>query len=193
MAAVVELPKEVLDFFLLRYVLTQNISSAMRATYAEFDSEEKGEGLPVGLTRQKFYNYVRSTSGKEGMAEVQVRLQDEVKKRPLAQDFGRIEVLCQTLGRLLMEFERKEITIRERVQLAGEIRQFVNSLRAETEPFDFEAIRDFIYEHIRRVIERYGQHVQTWDAISGVHAHNAFNLNFEQLMELTRLASESCS
>lgn len=54
---------------------------------------------------------------------------------------------------------------------------------------DFEAIRDFIYEHIRRVIERYGQHVQTWDAISGVHAHNAFNLNFEQLMELTRLAS----
>ena len=54
---------------------------------------------------------------------------------------------------------------------------------------DFEAIRDFIYEHIRRVVERYGEQVQAWDAISGVHAHNAFNFNFEQLMELTRLAS----
>ena len=54
---------------------------------------------------------------------------------------------------------------------------------------DFEAIRDFIYEHIRRVVERFGEHVQAWDVISGVHAHNTFNMNFEQLIELTRLSS----
>ena len=54
---------------------------------------------------------------------------------------------------------------------------------------DFEAVRDFIYEHIRRVIERYGKQVQAWDVVSGIHAHNAFNLNFEQLMELTRFSS----
>ncbi|HEY3245044.1 MAG TPA: endo-1,4-beta-xylanase, partial [Phycisphaerae bacterium] len=48
---------------------------------------------------------------------------------------------------------------------------------------DFETVRDLLYEHIRRVINRYGQHVKVWDIISGVHAGMAFSFNFEQLME----------
>ena len=54
---------------------------------------------------------------------------------------------------------------------------------------DFETVRDLVYEHVRRVVERYGTYVVAWDVISGIHADNTFNFSFEQLMELTRLAS----
>ncbi|HNQ23925.1 MAG TPA: endo-1,4-beta-xylanase [Phycisphaerae bacterium] len=54
---------------------------------------------------------------------------------------------------------------------------------------DFDTIRDLAFEHARRVLARYGQHVQMWDVISGIHADNCFTFNFEQLMELTRMAA----
>ena len=54
---------------------------------------------------------------------------------------------------------------------------------------DFEAIRDFVANHIRRVIGRYGHCIQVWDVISGIHADNCFSFNFEQLMELTRMST----
>ncbi len=53
----------------------------------------------------------------------------------------------------------------------------------------FDTIRDLAFEHIRRVLNRYGGHIQTWDVISGIHADNCFTFNFEQLMELTRMAA----
>ncbi|MHC5111230.1 MAG: endo-1,4-beta-xylanase [Planctomycetota bacterium] len=54
---------------------------------------------------------------------------------------------------------------------------------------DFDAIRDLAFEHIRRVINRYGQYIQVWDVISGIHATNCFTFSFEQLIELTRMAA----
>ncbi len=54
---------------------------------------------------------------------------------------------------------------------------------------DFDTIRDLAFEHVRRVINRYGQQVQSWDVISGIHADNCFTFNFEQLMELTRMSA----
>ena len=54
---------------------------------------------------------------------------------------------------------------------------------------DFDTIRDLAFEHVRRVINRYGQYIQTWDVISGIHANNCFTFNFEQLMELTRMTA----
>ena len=54
---------------------------------------------------------------------------------------------------------------------------------------DFDTIRDLAFEHIRRVINRYGQYIQTWDVVSGIHANNCFTFTFEQLMELTRMAA----
>lgn len=54
---------------------------------------------------------------------------------------------------------------------------------------DFETIRDMVYEHVRRVLTRYGQSIQVWDVVSGIHAVNAISFNFEQLMELTRMAA----
>jgi GH35 family endo-1,4-beta-xylanase len=52
---------------------------------------------------------------------------------------------------------------------------------------DFEAVRNLLFEHVRRVVERYGNYIYHWDVISGVHAENVFAFTFEQLMELTRI------
>ncbi len=54
---------------------------------------------------------------------------------------------------------------------------------------DFDTVRDLVAEHIRRLITRYGNHVQAWDVISGIHANQSFSFNFEQLVELTRVAA----
>ena len=55
---------------------------------------------------------------------------------------------------------------------------------------DYEALREMIYEHLQAVVQRYERKVRVWRVVSGLHAHNSFNLSFEQIMELTRM---SCS
>jgi len=55
---------------------------------------------------------------------------------------------------------------------------------------DYETLREMVYEHIQRVVSRYEKRVNTWNVISAAHSYNHFNLNFEQIMELTRM---SCS
>ncbi len=57
---------------------------------------------------------------------------------------------------------------------------------------DFDTIRDLSFEHVRRVINRYGQHIHTWTVIRGIHAPTCFAFSFEQLMELTRMAAALC-
>ncbi|MEX0887476.1 MAG: endo-1,4-beta-xylanase [Phycisphaeraceae bacterium] len=54
---------------------------------------------------------------------------------------------------------------------------------------DYETVRDLAYEHIDRVINRYKEHVSVWYAASGLHLNRHIAFNFEQLMELTRLAA----
>ncbi|NOS99587.1 MAG: hypothetical protein HOP29_03065 [Phycisphaerales bacterium] len=54
---------------------------------------------------------------------------------------------------------------------------------------DFETVRDLVAEHIRRIVNRYGRYIQVWDVISGVHGIQGFSFNFEQLIELTRVAA----
>jgi hypothetical protein len=54
---------------------------------------------------------------------------------------------------------------------------------------DFDTIRDVAFEHVRRFINRYGQYVNHWDVISGIHANNCFTFSFEQLLELTRMTA----
>lgn len=52
---------------------------------------------------------------------------------------------------------------------------------------DFETLRDLLYEFVRQVVHRYRKHVTAWVAVSGLHVGNAFNLSFEQMIDLTRL------
>jgi GH35 family endo-1,4-beta-xylanase len=54
---------------------------------------------------------------------------------------------------------------------------------------DFETVRNMIFDHVRRVVERYSNYVYHWDVISGVHSENTFNFSFEQLMEVTRVSA----
>ncbi len=53
---------------------------------------------------------------------------------------------------------------------------------------DYESLRDLIYEHIQRIVQRYERQVRVWNVVSGLHSHNSFDLSFDQLMELTRMS-----
>lgn len=52
---------------------------------------------------------------------------------------------------------------------------------------DFETLRDLLYDFVRQIVHRYRKQVTAWVAVSGLHVGNAFNLSFEQMIELTRL------
>lgn len=52
---------------------------------------------------------------------------------------------------------------------------------------DFESVRDMVFEHIDRVVGRYGRFVRIWDAVSALNSYNSFNFSFDQMLELTRL------
>lgn len=54
---------------------------------------------------------------------------------------------------------------------------------------DFETVRNLVFDHVRRLVDRYNEYVCQWDVVSGVHAENAFDFNFEQLMEVTRVTT----
>jgi hypothetical protein len=53
---------------------------------------------------------------------------------------------------------------------------------------DYETVRDLLYEHVNRVVARYGSQVALWSAISSLHVNSQFSFSFDQLMDLTRMA-----
>ena len=54
---------------------------------------------------------------------------------------------------------------------------------------DFDTILEYAREHVQRCVRRYADRIHTWVAASGLHADNVFSLNFEQVMEITRMAA----
>jgi len=54
---------------------------------------------------------------------------------------------------------------------------------------DYDTVRDLIYEHIEQVVTRYKHVVSAWNIVSGLHVNSHFTFNFEQLMDLTRMAT----
>lgn len=54
---------------------------------------------------------------------------------------------------------------------------------------DYDTVRDLIYEHVERVVSRYKNSVTIWNVASGLHVNKHFTFNFEQLMDLTRMAT----
>lgn len=52
---------------------------------------------------------------------------------------------------------------------------------------DYDTLRDLTYEHVQRVVQRYRRQVSVWNVVAGLHAHTAFTLNFDQIIEFTRL------
>jgi len=54
---------------------------------------------------------------------------------------------------------------------------------------DYEAIFSFAREHVRRTVQRYTGRIGSWIVASGLHADNVFSFNFEQVIDLTRMAA----
>ncbi len=54
---------------------------------------------------------------------------------------------------------------------------------------DYETVRDLVYEHIQRVVTRYGSHITTWNIASGLHVNSNFSFSFDQLMDLSRMGA----
>ena len=54
---------------------------------------------------------------------------------------------------------------------------------------DYEQLRDLVYEHVERVVGRYRNVVNSWLIASGLHINKHVSLNFDQLMDLTRMSA----
>lgn len=54
---------------------------------------------------------------------------------------------------------------------------------------DFEAIYSAAREHVERTVRHSVKQIGSWIAVSGLHADNVFGFSFEQVMELTRMAT----
>jgi hypothetical protein len=52
---------------------------------------------------------------------------------------------------------------------------------------DFETLRELCYEYVQKIVQRYRRAVGAWNVVSGLHSGAAFNLSFEQIIELTRM------
>ncbi|BAM04356.1 hypothetical protein [Phycisphaera mikurensis] len=54
---------------------------------------------------------------------------------------------------------------------------------------DFDTLRELCYEHVERVIRRYGNRVRSWNVLAGIHLNDHYPFSFEQLMDLTRMTA----
>ncbi len=52
---------------------------------------------------------------------------------------------------------------------------------------DFDMLREMAYEYVQKVVQRYRRAVAAWNVVAGLPTNAAFRLNFEQVIELTRL------
>lgn len=52
---------------------------------------------------------------------------------------------------------------------------------------DFETLREMAYDYVQKVVQRYRKAVAVWNVCAGLHTNAALTLNFEQMIELTRL------
>lgn len=53
---------------------------------------------------------------------------------------------------------------------------------------DYSSLREFAYEHAKRVVTRYRRTINRWNVISAVNLNNGFSFSIDQMLELTRLA-----
>ncbi|MHA7812218.1 MAG: endo-1,4-beta-xylanase [Phycisphaerales bacterium] len=52
---------------------------------------------------------------------------------------------------------------------------------------DYETLRDLVYEHMKAVVTRYRRTVSRWTVCSGLHCGEHFKLDFQQMIDLTRI------
>lgn len=52
---------------------------------------------------------------------------------------------------------------------------------------DYDTLRDLVYEHMKAVVTRYRRTVSRWTVCSGLHCGEHFKLDFQQMIDLTRI------
>ena len=52
---------------------------------------------------------------------------------------------------------------------------------------DYDTLRDLVYEHMKGIVTRYRRTVSRWTVCSGLHCGEHFKLDFQQMIDLTRI------
>lgn len=91
------------------------------------------------------------------------------------------------LDQLFEFFLKRKITIRMGTVLSFKESKIPAWLKEKK--VEYETLRDIIYEYLTAIATRYGKCIRSWAILSGLHEDNYFGLNFEQILDLTRLAS----
>lgn len=52
---------------------------------------------------------------------------------------------------------------------------------------DYDTLRDLVYEHMKSIVTRYRRTVSRWTVCSGLHCGEHFKLDFQQMIDLTRI------
>lgn len=56
---------------------------------------------------------------------------------------------------------------------------------------DFETIRDSVFDHVERCVQRYRGRVDYWDAATGLHVENCMNFSLDRIIEITRVCAHA--
>lgn len=56
---------------------------------------------------------------------------------------------------------------------------------------DFETIRDLVFDHIERCVQRYRGRVDHWDAVTGLHVENCMKFSLDRIIEITRVCAHA--
>ncbi len=54
---------------------------------------------------------------------------------------------------------------------------------------DYETLRDMLYDHVERVVQRYRPVVAVWSVAAGLNTNENFSLTSPQMLDLTRMAN----
>jgi hypothetical protein len=52
---------------------------------------------------------------------------------------------------------------------------------------DYDTLRELVYEHLKAIVTRYRRTVSRWTVCSGLHCGEHFKLDFQQMIDLTRI------
>ena len=56
---------------------------------------------------------------------------------------------------------------------------------------DFETIRDSVFDHVERCVQRYRGRVEYWDAVTGLHVENCMNFSLDRIIEVARVCGHA--
>jgi len=56
---------------------------------------------------------------------------------------------------------------------------------------DFETIRDLVFDHVERCVQRYRGRIDHWDAVTGLHVDNCMGFTLDRIIELSRVCAHA--